>query len=498
VDGVTVNDYAIQPERDVARMNTIGVFCHEFGHALGLPDLYDTDYTSWGIGDWGIMAFGSYNKDTNDGDSPAHFTAWSKYFLGWVTPTQILSTTLPCAPIDRASNNADVYQLLSGTPTSGEYFLVENRQKAGFDQGLPGEGLLIWHIDGDTIDSKRSANTVNDSECYPGGPSCATNHYGVALVPADNLWDLEQKIDQGDSGDPFPGSTNNTLFTDTSSPNSDLYDGSESTAGVGNIAYSSGRYVAFESEATNLVANDTNNAKDIFVYDRDEDTIERVSVADNGTAGDFASYNASISSDGRYVAFDSLASNLVPGDTNGSGNVYVYDRTNDTIEHVNTSYDATEESWSGSQRPFISSDGAFIAFDSDATNLVANDTNGSKDIFIAPSGASGSSTSTTVDSTSTTVTANTTTTTALITTTTSIEELCPTELLYGEHSNEAELLRHWRDNVLSNVPEGREIIRLYYEWSPVMVKALEEDEEFKEEVKELIDGILPLLGPEAE
>ncbi|GAG07093.1 unnamed protein product, partial [marine sediment metagenome] len=95
VDGVTVNDYAIQPERDVARMNTIGVFCHEFGHALGLPDLYDTDYTSWGIGDWGIMAFGSYNKDTNDGDSPAHFTAWSKYFLGWVTPTQILSTTLP-------------------------------------------------------------------------------------------------------------------------------------------------------------------------------------------------------------------------------------------------------------------------------------------------------------------------------------------------------------------------------------------------------------------
>ncbi|GAG09227.1 unnamed protein product, partial [marine sediment metagenome] len=178
--------------------------------------------------------------------------------------------------------------------------------------------------------------------------------------------------------------------------------------------------------------------------------------------------------------------------------VYVYDRTNDTIEHVNTSYDATEESWAGSQRPFISSDGAFIAFDSDATNLVANDTNGSKDIFIAPSGASGSSTSTTVDSTSTTVTANTTTTTALITTTTSIEELCPTELLYGEHSNEAELLRHWRDNVLSNVPEGREIIRLYYEWSPVMVKALEEDEEFKEEVKELIEGILPLLGPEAE
>jgi hypothetical protein len=71
---------------------------------------------------------------------------------------------------------------------------------------------------------------------------------------------------------------------------------------------------------------------------------------------------------------------------------------------------------------------------------------------------------------------------------------CPTTLACGEHSEEVKLLRYFRDNVLSQTPEGQEIIRLYYQWSPVIVKAMEEDEEFKEDVKELIDGVLELIG----
>jgi hypothetical protein len=70
---------------------------------------------------------------------------------------------------------------------------------------------------------------------------------------------------------------------------------------------------------------------------------------------------------------------------------------------------------------------------------------------------------------------------------------CTAEMLYGQYSEEIELLRYFRDNVLSQTPEGQEIIRLYYEWSTVIVKAMEEDEEFKQEVKEMIDGILPLI-----
>ena len=86
-----------------------------------------------------------------------------------------------------------------------------------------------------------------------------------------------------------------------------------------------------------------------------------------------------------------------------------------------------------------------------------------------------------------------------VTTTTTVDgQNCPTEVIYGEYSKETELLRYLRDNILSQGPEGQEIIRLYYEWSPVIVKAMKEDEEFKEQVKEMVDGVLPLIKGEIE
>jgi M6 family metalloprotease-like protein len=235
---IKVNDYVIQPETLFGGMQTMGVFAHEYGHALGLPDLYDTDGSSEGIGEWGIMASGSWNTVPGGilGDTPSHMSAWSKYFLGWVTPTEV-SGTLADEAIDEASSTPDVYKMLSGNPTFGEYFLVENRQLSGFDAGLPGEGLLIWHIDGNTITSKLSANEVNNSECYPGGPSCASDHYGVALVQADNLWELEKNLNRGNGGDPYFPPVN-TSFTGGSLPNSDLYNGNPGNISVTNISIS--------------------------------------------------------------------------------------------------------------------------------------------------------------------------------------------------------------------------------------------------------------------
>jgi M6 family metalloprotease-like protein len=235
---VKVNDYIIQPETLLGGLTTMGVFAHEYGHALGLPDLYDTDDSSQeisqGIGEWSLMANGSWNYVSMDGDRPAHLDAWCKYKLGWVTPT-LVSGTLTNQPIIQEATAADVYQLRIGSPwTGGEYFLVENRQKTGFDAGLPGAGLLIWHID--------ESKTSNDEECYPGGPSCATYHYHVALVQADNLWNLEKRPNSGgnngDTGDPYPGSSNNTSFTDTSSPNSKLYNGNTSSVSITSISAS--------------------------------------------------------------------------------------------------------------------------------------------------------------------------------------------------------------------------------------------------------------------
>jgi parallel beta-helix repeat protein len=105
---------------------------------------------------------------------------------------------------------------------------------------------------------------------------------------------------------------------------------------------------------------------------------------------------------------------------------------------------------------------------------------------------------TTIALTSTTTILSTTTTPADSTTTTTIDGSCTSGVIYGEHSEETELLRYFRDNVLSQTPEGQELIELYYQWSPVIVKAMEEDEEFKEDIKEMIDGILPLIGKEIE
>ncbi len=232
---VKVNDYIIQPEILLGNRQTMGVFAHEYGHSLGLPDLYDTDNSSEGIGNWSLMAGGSWNFVSRPGDRPAHMDAWSKYFLGWVTPTEV-SGTLIDQPITGAATAPDVYKLLPGDPLSGEYFLVENRQKSGFDAGLPGAGLLIWHIDGNKISNAMNSNTVNNYECYPGGPSCATDHYGVKLMQADNLWDMEKGINRGDGGDPFPGSANKKIFNGGSSPNSILYSGVLSSVSVADIS----------------------------------------------------------------------------------------------------------------------------------------------------------------------------------------------------------------------------------------------------------------------
>ncbi|MDF3063479.1 MAG: hypothetical protein K0S06_3588 [Microvirga sp.] len=119
-----------------------------------------------------------------------------------------------------------------------------------------------------------------------------------------------------------------------------------------------GRYVAFYSSAANLVPDDTNGTADVFVYDRVADTTDRVSVASNADQGDNQSYDPSISADGRYIAFSSDASNLVPDDTNGTSDVFVFDRVTDTTERVSVGSNGGQGSW----QPSISADGRYVAF----------------------------------------------------------------------------------------------------------------------------------------
>ncbi|MBC7287696.1 MAG: PD40 domain-containing protein [Armatimonadetes bacterium] len=142
-----------------------------------------------------------------------------------------------------------------------------------------------------------------------------------------------------------------------------------------------GRYVAFESRASNLVPNDTNDRSDIFVYDRHTGLIKRVSVSSTGEQANNGSTDAHISADGRYVVFVSYASNLVPGDTNHLSDVFVHDMA--TGETVRVSVSSSGEQANGdSYHPFISADGRFIVFACAASNLVPGDTNDAVDIFI--------------------------------------------------------------------------------------------------------------------
>ena len=162
--------------------------------------------------------------------------------------------------------------------------------------------------------------------------------------------------------------------------------GAEANGGSTKPAISDdGRFVAFESGASNLVSGDTNNADDIFVHDRQTGTTTRVSIDSSGAEANGSSSSPAISADGRYVAFYSDATNLINGDTNGCGDIFVNDRQTGQTTRVSVSSSGVEENAPPPDDYLIlsiSGDGRYVAFYSDATNLVSGDTNGAADIFV--------------------------------------------------------------------------------------------------------------------
>ena len=149
----------------------------------------------------------------------------------------------------------------------------------------------------------------------------------------------------------------------------------------GPVISANGRYVAFHSKASNLVSGDANGKCDVFVHDRVTGKTERVSVSSAGLEGDADSYAPALSADGRYVAFDSTASNLVPEDTNSACDVFVHDRATGKTERVSVGTDGSEGDYESSM-PSISADGRYVAFASPASTLAPGDTNETWDVFV--------------------------------------------------------------------------------------------------------------------
>jgi len=160
-------------------------------------------------------------------------------------------------------------------------------------------------------------------------------------------------------------------------------DGTQANASSGEPVISSdGRYVTFSSDASNLVPGDTNAVTDVFVYDRLTGTVERVSVDGAGNQGNGASNAVNLSGDGRFVVFNSSATNLVLGDTNAAVDVFLHDRLTGATERISVNTAGIQGNGSSQGDTDISDDGRFVAFQSDATNFITGDTNGTTDVFV--------------------------------------------------------------------------------------------------------------------
>ena len=185
---------------------------------MKLVEIVNTDYTSEGIGDWCLMAGGSWN---NGGLTPAHPCGWCKAQQNWVN-TVTVSANKKGVAIPDVKDSKTIYRLWKDGGSGNEYFLAENRTKKNFDKFLPGEGLLIYHID-DAIDS-------NSNEM----------HYKVAVVQADGKKQLEGGANRGDAGDVWPGTSKKLTFSNTTKPNSKSYGNIKTDVGIKKIKNTAG------------------------------------------------------------------------------------------------------------------------------------------------------------------------------------------------------------------------------------------------------------------
>lgn len=228
-EGVKVASYNISPglwSTSGSAPGRIGVVCHELGHFFGLPDLYDTDGTSQGAGNWCLMAGGSWGFDGSQ-HYPSHMSAWSKSKLGWISPQIIIPGTYSAPQVEF---NASVFRIDSGYPP-GEYLLLENRQKVGFDLQIPQGGLAIWHID--ESQGSLSQNSPNNDEGYPGQGGWPANdqHYRNALLQADGTYDMEHDLDRGDGTDVYRSGGVASLNSATTPDTNAYQDGTILTSG---------------------------------------------------------------------------------------------------------------------------------------------------------------------------------------------------------------------------------------------------------------------------
>lgn len=213
LDGVTIDTYACGAELTTVGHITggcgiegIGTICHEYTHCLGIPDMYDTDGENYGMANWDLMCSGSYNGDSF---SPAGYTSYERMCCGWLDPI-VLNDDTVITGMKALGDGGEAY-IIYNDAHRDEYYLLENRQQKGWDEGLAGSGLLVIHVD--YVEELWAYNLVNNTTSYNG----YNEQQRCTIIPADG------DFGNHDIGtDVYPSNGNNKL-TDRSTPRAYLY-----------------------------------------------------------------------------------------------------------------------------------------------------------------------------------------------------------------------------------------------------------------------------------
>lgn len=224
LDGVSLSAYAMFGEQHQEHLATIGIISHEMAHLLfSLPDLYDRQGDSNGIGRWGLMGLGSWNSHQGDsGNSPAHMLAWSKEKAGFIQPQDVEGDAIDFS-LSPTTNSGEAMRIWLDPFRHGEHFLLEYRVREGFDRGLPGEGLLISHID-DWVGYGVS-----------GAQNDVAEHKLVDIEEADGRSDLDLLENRGDRLDVYNDAYGQSYFGSSSLPASLDYQGNSSGVEISQI-----------------------------------------------------------------------------------------------------------------------------------------------------------------------------------------------------------------------------------------------------------------------
>ena len=242
IQGMKIDKYSCAPElrgNSGSGISRIGPHCHEIGHALGAMDFYDTNYNTDGgydgTGKWDVMASGSWN---NDGITPADFNPYVKSFnYGWVQPKSLPDGNVTISPSYTGSDNYYILQPSEGS----DYYLVENRSKTEWGVGLPGEGLLIFHVHQEIEQAGNKINATNPQKCYV---VCASSQHKKPGNSPNTYGDINS------AGCPFPGSSNNSSFSTSSTPMAFYWTGEECAINLTHITLLPNGDIALANESS--------------------------------------------------------------------------------------------------------------------------------------------------------------------------------------------------------------------------------------------------------